>query len=223
MIRYVIVDDEPIAHGIIEKYAKEISSLQKIGNCYDAFQAMELLRKEQVDLLFLDINMPKLSGFEMLSTLKNPPKVIVTSAYKEFALEGYELQVFDYLLKPFSYARFLKAINTLLETTTHYKVASEVTPDYTVVKVDKKKYHVKFEDINYIEAQGNYSKVVTNSGNLLTLKKISDFEKDLPNQFIRVHNSFIINKHKITATEGNRIFIGEQFIPLGRTYKKNFQ
>lgn len=220
MIRYAIIDDEPIAHNIIEEFAKEISSLEKAGNCYDAFQAIDLLQREQVDLLFLDINMPKLSGFEMLKTLKNPPKIIVATAYKEFALEGYELQVVDYLLKPFSFQRFLKAVNTVLEFKPNTSKSNSPSQDYIEIKVDKKRHRVKLVEILYIEAHGNYCKVVTKTDTLLTLHKISDFQEELPKQFMRVHNSFIVNKDKISATEGNRIYIDGEHIPVGRTYKK---
>ncbi|MFK7782227.1 LytR/AlgR family response regulator transcription factor, partial [Psychroserpens sp.] len=126
MIRYAIIDDEPIAHNIIEEFAKEIISLQKVGNCYDAFQAIDLLQKEEIEVLFLDINMPKLTGFEMLKTLRNPPKIIITTAYKEFALEGYEFQVSDYLLKPFTFERFLKAVNTVLDFKENTSTSNEI-------------------------------------------------------------------------------------------------
>ncbi|MTI22694.1 response regulator transcription factor [Fulvivirga sp. RKSG066] len=220
MIRYAIIDDEPIAHSIIEEFAKEVSSLQKAGNCYDAFQAIELLQKQQIDVLFLDINMPKITGFDMLKTLKNPPKVIVTTAYKEFALEGYEFQVSDYLLKPFTFSRFLKAVNTVLDFKASNSAECDTSQDFIIIKVDKKKHRVKLSEIQFIEAQGNYCKVATQTNTLLTLRSISDFQSALPDQFLRVHNSFILNKDMVTAIEGNRIFINEQTIPVGRTYKQ---
>ena len=221
MIRYAIIDDEPIAHGIIEKFAKEINSLEKVGNCYDAFQVIDLLQHKKLDLLFLDINMPKVSGFDMLRTLQNPPKIIVTTAYKEFALEGYELQVVDYLLKPFSFPRFVQAVNKVLEFRQDKETVNSDLKDYVEVKVDHKRHRVRLDDILYIEAQGNYCKVVTETEKFLTLRKISEFQEELPKQFIRVHNSFIVNKTAITATEGNRIYVGKAIIPVGRTYKKN--
>ncbi|MDC7995628.1 LytR/AlgR family response regulator transcription factor [Altibacter sp. HG106] len=220
MIRYAIIDDEPIAHSIIEEFAKEMNSLKKLGNCYDAFQAIDLLQKEEVDLLFLDINMPKITGFEMLKTLKNPPKVIVTTAYKEFALKGYEFQVSDYLLKPFTFSRFLKAVNTVLEFKEPNSPRNFTSEDFIIIKVDKKNYRVKLPDIQFIEAQGNYCKVVTKTNKLLTLRGISDFQTALPEHFMRVHNSYIVNKDMVTAIEGNRIFINEETIPVGRTYKR---
>ncbi|WP_350292433.1 LytTR family DNA-binding domain-containing protein [uncultured Croceitalea sp.] len=223
MIKYAIIDDEPIAHSIIEEFAKEIISLQKVDNCYDAFQAIDLLQKKKIDLLFLDINMPKLTGFEMLKTLKNPPKIIVTTAYREFALEGYEFQVSDYLLKPFTFSRFLKAVNTVLELKENITKPTDVLSDFIEIKVDKKRHRVKLSEILFIEAQGNYCKVVIKTGNLLTLRGISDMQSALSEQFLRIHNSFIINKDMVTAIEGNRIYIGKKVIPIGRTYKQNLK
>jgi len=220
MIKYAIIDDEPIAHSIIEEFAKEVSSLKKLGNCYNAFQAIDLLQKEEIDLLFLDINMPKITGYEMLKTLKNPPKVIVTTAYKEFAIQGYEFQVSDYLLKPFTFSRFLKAVNTVLEFKENNSIQNTISEHFIIIRVDKKKHRVKLSDIQFIEAQGNYCKVTTKTNRLLTLRSISDFQSALPEHFLRVHNSFIVNKNRVTAIEGNRIFINEETIPVGRTYKK---
>ena len=128
MIHYLIIDDEPIAHRIIEKYCTNLPHLEKKGNCYNAFEAMQFLNENEVNLLFLDINMPKLSGFDFLKTISNPPKIIVTTAYKEFALEGYELNISDYLLKPFSFERFAKAVNKTIANTT---VAKTVIKDDT--------------------------------------------------------------------------------------------
>ena len=124
MTRYLIIDDEPIAHRIIEGYCEDLPHLEKVGNAYNAFEASELAAKQRVDLLFLDLNLPKLTGFEWLRTLPNPPKIIVTTAYQEFALEGYELNVVDYLLKPFSFARFLQAVNKVIESAPVAKLAA---------------------------------------------------------------------------------------------------
>lgn len=131
MIRYLIVDDEPIAHRIIENYCENLPYLEKKGSCYNAFEALQFLNEDTVDLLFLDINMPKLSGFDFLKTLPNPPKIIVTTAYKEFAFEGYELNVSDYLLKPFSFDRFLKAINKTFDSAQNKKSNVTLPPNET--------------------------------------------------------------------------------------------
>lgn len=229
MIHYLIVDDEPIAHRIIEKYCENLPHLKKKGNCYNAFEAMHFLNDHSVDLLFLDINMPKLSGFDFLKTLSNPPKIIVTTAYKEFALEGYELNVSDYLLKPFSFERFIKAINKTIGVS-----KSQLNPDTVpankleipsnsfFLKGDKKHHQVHFESILFIEAYGHYSKVYLENEMILSHEKISSLEEFLPDSsFIRTHKSFIVAKNKIRLIEGNRIFIEEHKIPIGQTYKGN--
>ncbi|NAS30751.1 response regulator [Flavobacteriaceae bacterium R38] len=219
MITYAIVDDEPIAHEIIEEFANELIQLKKVGNCYNAFEAIRLLQETSVDLLFLDINMPKLSGFEFLKTLSSPPNVIVTSAYKEFAIEGYDLEITDYLLKPFSFERFVKAVNRVSFSESKLKMTSEPQPQYLFIKGDKKHHQVYTNDILLIEAYGNYCKIHLEEETIITLQKISDFETGLPSDFIRVHKSFIIAKNKVKSIEGNTIHLKKQSIPIGQTYK----
>lgn len=230
MIHYLIVDDEPIAHRIIEKYCNDLPHLEKKGNCYNAFEAMQFLNENAVGLLFLDINMPKLSGFDFLKTISNPPKIIVTTAYKEFALEGYELNISDYLLKPFSFERFVKAINKTFMNQT----ITEENPTKTLIentktesksfflKGDKKHHQVHLESILFIEAYGHYTKVYLENETIISNGKISSLEEFLPeSSFIRTHKSFIVAKNKIKQIEGNRIFIDEHKIPIGQTYKGN--
>ncbi|WP_034058799.1 LytR/AlgR family response regulator transcription factor [Lacinutrix jangbogonensis] len=229
MIHYLIVDDEPIAHRIIEKYCKNLPHLEKKGNCYNAFEAMQFLSKNTVDLLFLDINMPKLSGIEFIKTVSNPPKIIVTTAYKEFALEGYELNISDYLLKPFSFERFIKAINKTIDTTESKKsiatvstVKTEKKANSFFLKGDKKHHQIHFDDLLFIEAYGHYSKVYLKNDTIVSHQKISDFENLLPKaDFIRTHKSFIVAKNKIKQIAANRILINEHKIPIGQTYKGN--
>ena len=225
MIHYLIIDDEPIAHRIIEKYCSNLPHLEKKGNCYNAFEAMQFLNENEVNLLFLDINMPKLSGFDFLKTISNPPKIIVTTAYKEFALEGYELNISDYLLKPFSFERFAKAVNKTIANTT---VAKTVIKDDTsksksfFLKGDKKYHQVHFDDILFIEAYGHYTKVYLENEMIISHGKISSLNEFLPeSSFIRTHKSFIVAKNKIKQIEGNRILIDEHKIPIGQTYKAN--
>lgn len=230
MIKYLIIDDEPIAHRIIEKYCNDLPHLQKAGNCYDAFEAMQFLNQQAVDLIFLDINMPKLSGFQFLKTLSHPPKIIVTTAYQEFALEGYELNISDYLLKPFSFDRFVKAINKAAST---LKPASGPAPPQPAastahhrffLKGDKKYHQIFAEDILLIEAYGNYTKVFLKDEMIISHEKISSFPDLLPkDNFIRVHKSFIVAIDKIKTIEGNQIFIDEHRIPVGQTYKSIVQ
>lgn len=232
MTRYLIVDDEPIAHRIIERYCNDLPHLEHAGDCYDALEAMQFLSQESVDLMFLDINMPKLKGFDFLKTLANPPKVIVTTAYKEFALEGYELNVSDYLLKPFSFERFVKAINKAVGMGTPAPTpVQQVTPSISpapsgkqrlFLKGDKKHHQVAFSDILFVEAFGNYAKVYLENEMIVTHEKLSTFEQLLPSEeFIRVHKSFIISVDRINLIEGNRIKIIDHEIPIGQVYKMN--
>ncbi|MEL6132519.1 MAG: LytTR family DNA-binding domain-containing protein [Bacteroidota bacterium] len=223
-MNYCIIDDEPIAHRIIEGYCDHLSYLQKVGNCYDAFQAVELLHQQAVDLMFLDIHMPKLSGFDFLKTIQHPPKVIVTSAHQEFALEGYELSVADYLLKPFSFERFLKAMQKVSATpASPSSVSSSFSPARKhrfFLKGDKKMHHIHAEDILFIEAYGNYTKVYLAEEMIVSHEKISSLEALLPaSDFMRVHKSFIVSTDKIKMIEGNRIMMGGYTIPIGQTYK----
>jgi DNA-binding LytR/AlgR family response regulator len=230
MIHYLIVDDEPIAHRIIEKYCDNLLHLEKKGNCYNAFEAMQFLNENEVDLVFLDINMPKLSGFDFLKTLSHPPKIIVTTAYKEFALEGYELNISDYLLKPFSFERFVKAVNKTImsPTSTERRVSKKEFEDTKsesksfFLKGDKKHHQIHLESILFIEAYGHYTKVYLENEMIFSHEKISSFELLLPDSsFIRTHKSFIVAKNKIKHIEGNRILINEHKIPIGQTYKGN--
>jgi DNA-binding LytR/AlgR family response regulator len=227
-IRYMIVDDEPIAHRIIEDYCAEISNLALVNNSYNALAALEYLNSHTVDLIFLDINMPKLKGFEFLRTLKQAPPVIVTSAHQEFAITGYEFDVCDYLLKPFSLARFMMAINkvpTPFATTTKQLAPSEklanLEPLSIFVKGDKKQHQVFLADIVYIEACGNYSILHFKEGKLITQQTLSGFEKQLPSeQFIRIHKSFIVAKAKVQAIESAHLLLESKTIPIGQSYKK---
>ncbi|RIW12892.1 DNA-binding response regulator [Algoriphagus lacus] len=221
VINYIIIDDEPIAHRIIEGYCSNFSFLKKAGSFYNGFEALEFLRITTVDLLFLDMNMPKLTGFEMIKSLTNPPKVIVTSAHQEFALQGYELDISDYLLKPFSLERFVKAINKITaKGEPGSKNAPVQEPSRIFLKTDKKYVQVELEKINYVEALGNYCKVFHQEGMIICPEKISDMETKLgKDYFMRVHKSYLINFNKVLSIEGNQIRIGDQEIPIGQTYK----
>ncbi|MFY0594461.1 LytR/AlgR family response regulator transcription factor [Roseivirga sp.] len=221
MINFLIIDDEPIAHRIIEGYAKELTWMHKVDNCFNAMEAISVLQEKQIDLIFLDINMPQLSGFDLLKTLSHPPKVIVTTAYQEFALEGYELEVTDYLLKPFSFERFIKAINKInvSKTLASSSVSQTSEPESIFIREDRRSRQVWLSDIRYIEAYGNYCKVYLESEMIITPEKISDFQKILPSTtFLRTHKSFIVAKNHINAIEGSKINILNRFIPIGQTY-----
>ncbi|NKI32343.1 LytR/AlgR family response regulator transcription factor [Croceivirga thetidis] len=220
---YIIVDDEHIAHDIVKGYCDAMPNLNLVKHCYDAIEAMECLRNHKVDLIFLDLNMPKLQGFSFLKTLVNPPKVIVTSAYQEFALEGYELNVVDYLLKPFSFERFVTAINKL-EHMDKPKTNSTVKleEERLFLRSNKKHVQVRLNDILYIESIGNYINMILADKEIQVREKISEIKKMLPNnKFMQVHKSFIVAKNHINSIEGNRIFIKDYVVPIGKTYKQN--
>ncbi|MGI9531428.1 LytR/AlgR family response regulator transcription factor [Lutimonas sp.] len=225
MIKYLIIDDEYIAHDIIKGYCDLLPNMQLMKNCYDGLEAFEYLNKNDVDLIFLDLNMPKLKGFEFLKTLKNPPKVIVTTAYKEYALEGYELNISDYLLKPFGFERFLKAINkTFSSPAIQPSVPSENNniSKRIFLRSNKKYTQVEIDIIQYIEASGNYTKVITSGETITIREKISEVLELLNDEnFIQVHKSFAVSKKDIKSIEGNRIIIADHIIPIGKTYKIN--
>lgn len=223
MTTYCIIDDEPIAHRIIEGYCEELPHLKKVGNAYSAMEASKLLAEQSVDLLFLDLNLPKISGFEWLKTLTKPPQIIVTTAYKEFALVGYELNVVDYLLKPFSFARFLAAVNKAVQPMdgAANSIADQKPKASSLfLKGDKQKHQVHFEDILYVEALGNYCKVFVQDQVIITHEKISRLEEILPKEgFLRVHKSFIVSTNKIKGVQGNLILLQDHQLPVGQTYK----
>lgn len=227
MIKYLIVDDEHIAHDIIKGYCDLLPNMKLMKNCYDALEAFEYLNKNQVDLIFLDLNMPKLKGFEFLKTLPSPPKVIVTTAYKEYAIEGYELNISDYLLKPFGFERFLKAVNKAVSSTGRVQLPTETVGNNTTAETiflhsNKKYTQVVIDTIQYIEAAGNYVKVITTTETITIREKISDLLELLPkDNFLQVHKSFAVAVKHIKSIEGNRIFIGDDVVPIGKIYKTN--
>lgn len=225
MIRYIIVDDEHIAHDIIKEYCDLLPNMELVKNCYDAFEAIAYLSNHVVDLIFLDLNMPKMKGFDFLKTLSNPPKVIVTTAYKENALEGYELNITDYLLKPFSFERFVKAINkvnVVTPSTPPKNIPTPTTEERFFFRSNKKTVQVKSRNILFIEARGNYCNIVTKNETITVREKISDLLKLLSKEhFFQVHKSFIVAKEHVRVVEGNKISVAGYTVPIGKTYKMN--
>ncbi len=223
MLKYIIIDDEPLAHEIIEEFCGMLPHVQLEKNCYNAMEAMHYLNKNSIDFMFLDINMPKLRGLDFLKTLSNPPKTIITTAYKEHALEGFELNVVDYILKPFSFDRLVKAVNKVSDTQgTGSRVvqASNEKSTRFFVKGDKKHHQIDLNNLLYIEAYGNYTKLFLKDEMIVSHEKISYYDSILNDgDFLRVHKSFIIAIHKIKFIEGNRIIIDGHKIPIGQTYK----
>ncbi|WP_028889050.1 LytR/AlgR family response regulator transcription factor [Tenacibaculum ovolyticum] len=226
MLKYIIIDDEPLAHEIIEEFCSMLPHVQLQQNCYNAMEAMQFLNDNTVDFMFLDINMPKLKGLDFLKTLSKPPKTIITTAYKEHALEGFELNVTDYILKPFSFDRLVKAVNKVSESQNTKTIIKEVanTVDSTrfFVKGDKKHHQINLKDLLYIEAYGNYTKLFLKDEMIVSHEKISHYEEILDaSNFLRVHKSFIVAIDKIKFIEGNRILIDIHKIPIGQTYKSS--
>jgi DNA-binding LytR/AlgR family response regulator len=227
-IKAIIIDDEPLARNVIKEYARKIPTLTISGECEDAISAHSIIQDKQIDLLFLDINMPKLSGIDFLKTLKNPPLVILTTAYSEYALDGFELNVIDYLKKPFSFERFCKAYfraeELLLLKQSVYKTDTiEKQNDFIFVKSDKKTIKVKIDDILYVEGLGDYIKLYLTDKKLVINLSMKKIENLLPaSQFYRIHKSFIISLDKIELIEGNMVKINNTKLPIGNLYRQEF-
>lgn len=224
-IKCLIVDDEPLAIRLIEKHIAKIDDLEVVATCNNALKAFEVLNSQSIDLLFLDIKMPNILGIEFLKSLKNPPKTILTTAYRDYALEGYDLGVVDYLLKPITLERFLKAIDKFFgETAKNATTTKEVIADaFILVKSGIKNHKINVKDILYIESLKDYIKINTVDNKSITSKyKIGDIEQELNEKdFLRIHRSFIINSSKITAFTINEIEINGIEIPVGASYKEN--
>ncbi len=220
----LIVDDEPIAIRVIKKHLAEFKNFHVAGECNNAIEAIEMLSKTNIDLIFLDIQMPQISGVEFLKNLSHPPKVIFTTAYREYAIEAFDLDVIDYLLKPISLLRFSKAINRFLQrmNETHLEISTttSLNVDHIFLKVDKKLYKVLFDEILFIESFGDYLLVYTEHEKITVKERISHLEGQLPSElFLRVHRGFIVSLKKISAVLSGQIEIGEHKIPIGRNYK----
>lgn len=225
MNRYkcVIIEDEPLAQNVLIKYIADHPSLELIVVCNDALEAQPVLAHQKIPLIFLDINLPKLSGINFIKTLLHPPLIIFTTAYPEYAVEGFELNAVDYLLKPFSIERFLKAVNRAIEKlNAGYNESAEHKSLHIFLKSDKKIHKIDLSCIQYIEAIGDYMKVVTDAGQLIVNETMKKLQKDLPSgDFIRVHKSFIISRNRIRFIEGNYIQLDGKSIPIGATYRND--
>jgi len=227
-IKALIIDDEPLAQNVIKQYALKIPSLDIIGACNDAICAQEFLLKNEVDLLFLDINMPKLSGISFLRNLNKNVLVIFTTAYSEYALEGYELNALDYLKKPFSFERFYKAFVKAeemywLKNKAENSTENEKTSDFLFIKSNKKTIKIKFTDILYIEGLGDYIKVHVSDNKFVTNLSMKKIHALLPqDKFYRTHKSFIVSADKIESLEGNLVCINGEKLPIGNSYRQDF-
>lgn len=218
MINCLIVDDEPLSRRVVEKYLKDLPHLHLVGSCAHAFEAMEAIQKQPVGLIFLDINMPRLSGINFAKTLTHPPLIIFTTAYPEYAVEGFELEAVDYLLKPFSQERFLKAVNKAMKILETAKAPN--TTDFLMVKADKKLYKLNFADILYLQAYGDYVKIFTTQKTLLTKERFAALEENLPaDRFQKIHRSYVISLDAISFLEGNQVKINDILLPVSHSYR----
>jgi DNA-binding LytR/AlgR family response regulator len=223
--RCLIVDDEPLAVRLIEKHISQIDSLEVTATCNSALKAFEILNSQEIDLMFLDIKMPHFTGIDFLKTLKNPPKTIFITAYREYALESYELETLDYLLKPVTFERFVKAIDTFFrrtDNTVERVQRASILPDYILVKSGNKHHKVILDDIVYIESLKDYIKIhLENDTSIISKYKLGEMEQKLSDhQFLRIHRSYIINTSKITAFTSNEIDVNTNEIPIGVSYKE---
>ncbi|MET0244333.1 MAG: DNA-binding response regulator [Flavitalea sp.] len=215
----VIVDDEPIARDIVNAYCAHIPALKVIASCTNALEAKKVIEENEVDILFLDINMPVLSGISFLRTLKFPPLIIFTTAYREYAVDAFDLAAVDYLLKPFSLERFIVAVDKATE-----KLSQPNAPksEEIFIKADGRIYRIAATDIVFAEASGNYTKIHTTSGLIMPAMSFTAVVGLLTDQFIRVHRSYVINKDHLRLIEGNRLFVKDVEIPIGSNYKDEF-
>jgi len=227
-LKCIIVDDERGAHLVLQHYVSQIDRLELVGSCENALEAINLMHNIRVDLVFLDINMPQMTGFEMLSTLKQKPLVIFTTAYSDYALESYSYDVVDYLLKPIQFTRFLRAVDKAFY---HFGLG---LPDKTVntppsaqyetsivIRVDGDWMRLETEEIKYAQSWGNYVKIFTDSQTYLTALTLSELDQRLPaSQFVRVHKSYLVAIKRITRISGNALLINEVSLPIGLTYRR---
>lgn len=231
-ISCLVVDDEELARDLLENYIGRLPHLTLLGKCRDPFEALNVLSSQPVDLLFLDIQMPGMTGMEFMRTLKNKPLVIFTTAYSEFAIESYNVDATDYLLKPFAFERFVQAVNKTTDIlalrkaatgspTPSSQVAAPAAKDFILVKSEHKVHRLRFEDISYVEGMREYVAYHTPNGRILSLNSLKSLEEELPNdQFLRIHKSYIVSMGKIAAIEGNQVVIGKEKLPIGASYRE---
>lgn len=214
----LIVDDEPLSQDVIIDFVNACPELTLIAVCNNALEAGKILQNEQIDLLFLDINMPKLSGIGFVKSLKEAPLFILITAYPEFAIEGFEIDAVDYLLKPVSFERFRTAVNRVLD---RISAKEENSSGHIMVRANKKKYRIDFNEILFLEAQGDYVKFVTVDKSLMVHGRMKDFFAQLPeNSFERIHKSFVISLSKVDYMEGNLVKVGDTKLPVSVSYKE---
>jgi len=223
-IKCVLIDDEPLAIKVLQNYFTNFTDFEVIGTFNNSLEALDFINSTTVDAVFLDINMPMMTGFELISLIENKTKVIITTAFREFAAESYDLDVLDYLVKPIPLPRFIKCINKI---TTEYNLKNNIKVENTkgdshiFIKVDKKMMKINIEEILFVEGMKEYIKVVTPDKTYITHKSLTSLSEELPaDRFLRIHKSYVIALNKVKSIEGNRIQIQSYTIPIGRNYSK---
>ena len=212
-LKAIIVDDEPLARKVMQKYCEDFPGIEVFAQCKDALEAMQILQSQPIDLVFLDINMPKISGIDFVKSLSTKPMIIFTTAYPEYAVEGFELEAVDYLVKPIEFERFIKAVNKCM---TLKNTATSTPPMETLfIKSDRKLIKLALDDILYVQAYGDYIKIHTPNKTILSKDKLSNIEQSLPqNTFIKVHRSYIVHLNAIDYLEGKHVKIKDAVIPI---------
>ncbi len=216
----LIVDDEDISRKILERFVEQTDSLRLVGSCSNAIEVVKILKEEEIDLLFLDIEMPEMTGMELIETVKESPQIIFVTAKEDYAVEAFEHNVTDYLLKPITYARFLKSVDKAIEI--YNKLGESGSPGYIFVKVDSRLMKLNLSDINFVEAQGDYIQLHTQRGKHLIYSTMKHIETKLPKkEFARVHRSYIVRIDRIADITENNLMIDKQIIPIGEKYKSD--
>ena len=222
---YLIVDDEPLARKLIASHASKIEGLELVGECSSALEACNLLRNKSADLIFLDIQMPELNGLRFLSTLKHPPSVIITTAYRDYGPEAFELDVVDYLMKPISFERLLKGVNRFFERRAPAPssvVNNNEEESFVYLRADRKMHKIRLSDILYIESLDDYVKVFLRNKMIITKEKITTLESKLPaDTFVRIHRSFLVSSNMVISISSDGVEIGGKVLPFGRAFRQS--
>ena len=226
MIRCIIIEDEPLAQDVIKNHLQQSGRFNLVGTYRNALEAKEAIANEEIDLIFLDIQLPGMTGLNFLRSLINPPLVVFTTSYPEYALESYEFNVIDYLLKPISYERFSKTIDKIIDGKIFKTAAGEIKPinrEYIFIRSNGKFFRISFSDIIYIEGMKDYLKIHTADHTIITHQTMGEMENILPpGQFIRIQKSYIVSTARIKAVSGNSVDMGRALLPIGLNYKEKF-
>ena len=223
----LIIDDEPLARDLVKNHLEKLDNFEIVAECGDAMKALQVLQNQHVDLMFMDIQMPQITGIEFLKTLKNPPRVIITTAYREYAIEGFELDVVDFLLKPITFERFLKSVNKYFQVSSEngnnsegVSATSALADSFIYVKENKRVIKLLLNEILYIEGLSEYVKIYTSNKRIVTKTSMTNMEEKLPDEgFMRIHKSYIVSLHKIEAFTSSSIEVAGKELPIGRSYK----